>query len=326
MSEGKSENIDAKPNRLTHPIAILRLLWSDPLWSKVIGLIIFVVLVALTTGAIYIPRSPPTPARLGNANVEQRHYSIPTCESVTLNGHVEPNGAETFVWFEWGETPDLGKVTIKQQFTDATDYYQVLIDLKENTTYFYRAMASNSNGTSVSRVLSFTTAQCSASLNMPAIVDYIAKNKEWIFSGIGVLIISALVLFVRNVLNKSRSRNKPKNSPPVPDTNPVSTSPVLPSSSFHEVNQPQRSKVAAFEPDEKDIEILRYLYRDDVDRLLTYIAEGVHLDRTETRFRLNRLAGHGFVRLPGRARPGRAPQYRLTDKGVAFLLKMDNRI
>jgi len=144
------------------------------------------------------------------ANVEPRNYSISTCKSATLYGHIEPNGAETFVWFEWGEKPDLGKVTIKQQFTDATDYYQVLVDLKENITYFYRSMASNSNGTSVGRVLSFTTAQCSASLTMPPIVDYIVKNKEWIFSGIGVLIISALILFTRNLINRSRIRNKQK--------------------------------------------------------------------------------------------------------------------
>ena len=39
-----------------------------------------------------------------------------------------------------GETPDLGNVTIKQRFTEGTDYYQDLVDLKENTTYFYRAL------------------------------------------------------------------------------------------------------------------------------------------------------------------------------------------
>jgi hypothetical protein len=71
------------------------------------------------------------------------------------------NGAATEAWFEWGETPDLGKKTIIQQFTADSDYYQAVVGLKEQTTYFYKSLVVNANGQSAGRVLSFTTPQCS---------------------------------------------------------------------------------------------------------------------------------------------------------------------
>jgi|GEM_PF-3340476 len=123
-----------------------------------------------------------------------------------------------------------------------------------------------------------------------------------------------------------RDHGQPALSPPTPPANvnaPTSHVPAVPPRQPDALARPE---VETFEPDAKDIEVLRYLYRDDVDRLPSYIADEVHLDRTETKFRLNRLASNGFVRPPGRFRPGRIPQYRLADKGVAFLLKMDNRI
>lgn len=141
----------------SHPLVGLRTLWHDPVWSKVIATIIVGVFGAV---GVYIFRTHSTTDRADSANIAPHHFSVPTCKSATLNGHVKPNGAETFAWFEWGETPDLGSVTRQQRFTDETEYYQVLVDLKESTNYFYKAMASNINGTMESRVFSFTTARC----------------------------------------------------------------------------------------------------------------------------------------------------------------------
>jgi hypothetical protein len=59
-----------------------------------------------------------------------------------------------------GEAPNLGNVTIKQRFTDDTDYEMLIVGLKENTTYHYRAIVSNIHGTAEGRVNSFTTAPC----------------------------------------------------------------------------------------------------------------------------------------------------------------------
>jgi hypothetical protein len=43
-------------------------------------------------------------------------------------------------------------------------------------------------------------------LIMQRFIDYILKNKEWIFSGIGVLIFSAIVLLMKRMLNWIPSR------------------------------------------------------------------------------------------------------------------------
>lgn len=39
---------------------------------------------------------------------------------------------------------------------------------------------------------------------METVIAYLAKNKEWIFSGIGVLVLSTIVAVVRHVLNRRR--------------------------------------------------------------------------------------------------------------------------
>jgi len=89
---------------------------------------------------------------------------------------------------------------------------------------------------------------------------------------------------------------------------------------------PLLSEVDSFEPDEKDKEILGYLYRHDVTRILNYIASAVDLDPTETKYRLSRLSRHRFVQLPGRTRVGRFPEYHLYDKGVEYVLKMNGKL
>lgn len=82
----------------------------------------------------------------------------------------------------------------------------------------------------------------------------------------------------------------------------------------------------AFEPDEKDKEILRYLYKPDVDHLLSYIAETIRLDQQETKLRLHKLNEHKYVRLPPRrSATHRFPEYKLTDKGIEFVINNNLR-
>jgi len=79
--------------------------------------------------------------------------SIPTRltnTSVQLNGiAVVSGGRFTDGWFEWGTTSGLGNITtIRQIGNNATNNYgEVLAGLNPNTTYFYRAVIRNSNGT-----------------------------------------------------------------------------------------------------------------------------------------------------------------------------------
>jgi hypothetical protein len=90
------------------------------------------------------------------------HFSLPTCDSVTLIGDNQVNDAhdEVTVWFEWGETPALGNITVTQRFTTSTTYYQLVRGLKANTTYYYRSVGSSKNGSSKGQIISFTTSKC----------------------------------------------------------------------------------------------------------------------------------------------------------------------
>jgi hypothetical protein len=156
MSEEKPENVDAKPNKLKHPIAGLRTLWHDPVWSKVIATIIVGVFGVF---GVYFLRTHSTTDLADSANIAPQHFPVPRCKRI-ITGQVQTYGAETYAWFEWGETPNLGNETFKQRFTDDTIYEMLIVDLKENTTYYYRAMVSNIYGTTEGRINSFTTAPC----------------------------------------------------------------------------------------------------------------------------------------------------------------------
>lgn len=85
---------------------------------------------------------------------------VTTCNSATFNGSVTPNGNPTEVWFEWGTSTSLGYATPHQTFTVNATFSQVVSALTENTTYYYRAMASNSAGTATGGTISFNTPSC----------------------------------------------------------------------------------------------------------------------------------------------------------------------
>jgi hypothetical protein len=151
-----NKTINRTPVRkfFAHPIVGLKTVWHDPVWSKVISGIILAIGTAVTAYFLF-------PHSANHLDTTKPHHSfVSRCKRATIIGRVEPNGEETFAWFEWGETPDLGNVTKQQRFTDETEYYQDLIDLNENTTYFYRVVVANINGKSEGRVNSFTTIPC----------------------------------------------------------------------------------------------------------------------------------------------------------------------
>lgn len=78
----------------------------------------------------------------------------------TLSGTVNPNGDNTDAWFEWGTTQSFGNTTSSSNYgsgTSATNYAYSLSNLSNNTTYYFRAVASNSFGTVYGSTFSFTT-------------------------------------------------------------------------------------------------------------------------------------------------------------------------
>ncbi|KKT01089.1 MAG: hypothetical protein UV76_C0002G0002 [Candidatus Nomurabacteria bacterium GW2011_GWA2_43_15] len=81
----------------------------------------------------------------------------------TLRGEVDGNGLSTRVWFEWGEDRDDvedgdGEETDEMSTGSGTDSFDEDIDgLDEDTIYYFRAVARNSEGTDYGNVLSFRT-------------------------------------------------------------------------------------------------------------------------------------------------------------------------
>ena len=83
-----------------------------------------------------------------------------TTNSATLNGTVNANGLATTVWFEWGTTTNYGNATVAQAVGSSTSTVAIntgLTGLSTNTTYHFRAVAANGEGTSAGEDHSFTT-------------------------------------------------------------------------------------------------------------------------------------------------------------------------
>lgn len=109
--------------------------------------------------------------------------------SATLNGFVTPNGATTNAWFEWGSTPTYGMSTAAINYgTTATTFSNVITGLAANTTYYFRAVAQNSQGivygtqmSFVAGVSSWTVASVSTrnadvSTNLAVLNGYVDPN------------------------------------------------------------------------------------------------------------------------------------------------------
>ena len=78
--------------------------------------------------------------------------------SVTLNGILNSDGGlPSDCGFEWGLDTGYGSVTPTEPKSTGENFSQVLDSLQPNTTYHYRAFATNSYGTSYGSDQSFTT-------------------------------------------------------------------------------------------------------------------------------------------------------------------------
>jgi len=85
-----------------------------------------------------------------------------TANTATLEGTVNPNGADTHTWFLWGTSSSLSGAsqTATQDLgaTAGSDAVSAAIQgLSASTTYYYQAVAQNSLGTTSGAVFSFTT-------------------------------------------------------------------------------------------------------------------------------------------------------------------------
>ncbi|MCP2501017.1 MAG: hypothetical protein NCA08_05570 [Deltaproteobacteria bacterium] len=120
----------------------------------------------LTTGASYVPTGTG-PAESASTAAVAPTVTTSAATSVTsgggtLNGSVNPNGRSTTAWFEWGTSPSLATFssTSTQALGSGSSSQAVtanLTGLVGGTTYYFRAAASNSAGTSKGSIASFST-------------------------------------------------------------------------------------------------------------------------------------------------------------------------
>jgi hypothetical protein len=85
-----------------------------------------------------------------------------TTSSATLNGSVNPNGATTTAWFEWGTSSTLSTYTSTTALSAGNGVTAVaqssnLTGLAAGATYYFRMAAQNSAGTTRGSIVSFTT-------------------------------------------------------------------------------------------------------------------------------------------------------------------------
>jgi hypothetical protein len=80
--------------------------------------------------------------------------------SATLHGSINPRGAKTTYYFEYGTSKSYGKQTAKRTLAAGTKARAVAISiagLKPATTYHFRVVARNAAGTAAGRDLTFRT-------------------------------------------------------------------------------------------------------------------------------------------------------------------------
>jgi uncharacterized protein (TIGR02145 family) len=120
-----------------------------------------------TTGDVL---SFKTTQELSLPTVQTNAVTSVTASSGTLNGNVTSDGNATitqrgFYWSETNDTPDSGD---NKEIVSGTtgSFTKTISELQPNTTYYFRAFATNSKGTTTGDVLSFKTTQ---ELSLPTV-------------------------------------------------------------------------------------------------------------------------------------------------------------
>ncbi len=138
--------------------------------NTILTTILGILVAAAVVGGIYYATTYKGGSPLPGIGPNTGQPSAPTAstraaESISqstalLNGTVNPYGAQTSFWYEYGTSETLGHRTSAQLLgAGYTDFSApaVVIGLSPNTTYFYRIGAQNQYGVANGSIMSFTT-------------------------------------------------------------------------------------------------------------------------------------------------------------------------
>ena len=109
-----------------------------------------------------------------------------TSSSATLNGTLNDLGSDTSatVYFEYGTDTSYGSETTHQTMNSTGNFTADISGLSPNTTYHYRAVATNSAGTSYGEDKTFVTLSSSAKVVLfDDTKDETAGNADWVIDG-----------------------------------------------------------------------------------------------------------------------------------------------
>jgi hypothetical protein len=85
---------------------------------------------------------------------------IENCTKVLCTGWLETGGNKTYIWFEWGTTPEFENATKKWIFINDSQFGCWVKNLHENTVYFFRTAKMDGLGTHYTKTSLFKTAIC----------------------------------------------------------------------------------------------------------------------------------------------------------------------
>src|SRR3989344_5001916 len=93
--------------------------------------------------------NPTSPPKAGVPTVVTSSSVSPSDTTAIVTGSVNPKGAFTAYWYEYGKTPSLGSKTVNQNMGSgfaAVPAPAYITDLSKSTTYYFKLVAENQYG------------------------------------------------------------------------------------------------------------------------------------------------------------------------------------
>jgi hypothetical protein len=118
----------------------------------------------------------PSGAPLGLPFAQANEATLIGAGVAVLNGLINPDGYTTSGWFEWGMDTNYSNAPQIQHFGDGNvtlSITQSLAGLNPNTTYHFRAVAANTNGTMTSANKTFVLGSNNKALSFGGADDYV---------------------------------------------------------------------------------------------------------------------------------------------------------